>query len=167
MTYRTTFIASILALGAAGAALAQAPQPRPVGVARAVAAAEAALGARAFEAELDRERGGLVYEIDLVKDGRPVKAEVDATTGEVTRSKGPARVRLPFGDDDLKAAMVAPRTLSQTIAMVEEATKGRVTDIDLERERGRHYYKVELAGAQDRDVLVDLQTGAITPVIDD
>ena len=65
------------------------------------------------------------------------------------------------------AAQTAPRTLSETIAMVEDATKGKVAEIGLERRGGRHYYEVELVGAQDRDVLVDVRTGAITPLIGD
>jgi uncharacterized membrane protein YkoI len=74
---------------------------------------------------------------------------------------------MPWTDSDLKVAQTAPRPLGEAIAMIETSTKGRVTDISLERRKQRHYYEVELAGAQDREVRVDLQTGAITPVIDD
>ncbi|MCR5877707.1 PepSY domain-containing protein [Phenylobacterium sp. J367] len=165
---KTFLIAALATTGLTAAAVAQtAAAPQTIGVARAVAAAEQATGGRAFEADLDTERGVLVYEIDLVKDGRPMEATIDATSGQVIRQTQPAKLRLPFGQEDLKAAQTAPRTLSETIAAVEAATKGRVTDIGLEREGGRHYYEVELAGAQDREVRVDLRTGAISPVIDD
>ena len=60
----------------------------------------------------------------------------------------------------------APGSRERT-TLVEGATKGRVSDIGLEREGGRYYYEAELAGAQDREVRVDLRTGAISPVIDD
>lgn len=149
------------------AAAAQSTVPRTIGVARAVAAAEQATGGKAFEADLDTERGVLVYEIDLVKNGQTVEAAIDAATGKLVRQMRPAKLRLPFGRDDLQVAQTTPRSLSDTIAMVETATMGRVTDIGLEREGGRHYYEVELVGAQDREVRVDLRTGAITPVIDD
>lgn len=148
------------AQGSAGSLAATVP------LAQAVATAEQAVGGRAFDAELDRERGVLVYEIDLVKDGRAVEVHIDAATGRVVRQQRPAGVRLPFTGEHLKAAQGAPRSLSQTIALVEGATKGRVTDIGLERDRGRYYYEAELAGAQDREVRVDLRTGAITPKID-
>ena len=160
-------LAGLTAPAHAQASAPQAPAPQVVGVAKAVAVAERALGARAFDAELDTERGALVYEIDLVKDGRAMEAEVDAATGRLLRHARPAGLRLPFGGEALKAAQAAPRSLSETIALVEAQTKGRVSDIGLEREAGRHYYEVELAGAQDREVRVDLRTGAITPVIDD
>lgn len=172
MNTRTLILAAAAVAALAVPALAQGPSPTPaaakaVPLAQAVAAAEQALAARAFDAELDHERGVLVYEIGLVKDGRPLEAEVDAATGKVLRHSRPAAVRLPFTGEHLKAAQAAPRTLTQTIALVESATKGRVSDIGLERAGGRYYYEAELAGAQDREVRVDLRTGAITPVIDD
>lgn len=165
-----TLAAALAALGIPALAQTGAqPQARiqAVPLAQAVAAAEQTVGGRAFDAELDHERGALVYEIDLVKDGRAVEARVDAASGKVLRHKQLAAVRLPFTGDHLKAAQSAPRTLTETIALVEGATRGRVSDIGLEREGGRYYYEAELAGAQDREVRVDLRTGAISPVIDD
>jgi len=162
-------VAAGLAFQAAAQAAAPTPAPAPqlVGVAKAVAAAEAALGARAFEAELDHEHGALVYEVNLVKDGRALSADIDATTGRLVRQSTAPPIPSPFDRGELRAAQTTPRSLSQTIAMVESSTKGRVTGIDLEQSGGRHYYEVELAGAQDRDVRVDVVTGAITPMIDD
>lgn len=169
---RTLLIST--AAAAAGAALAfqaaaqaAAPAPQLVGVARAVSAAEAALGGKAFEAELDHERGVLVYEVNLVKDGRALSADIDAVTGKLVRQSKAPPIPTPFDRGELRAAQTAPRTLSETIAMVEASTKGRVTGVDLEQSGGRAYYEVELAGAADRDVRVDLLTGAITPMIDD
>jgi len=165
---RTPLLAvAALAASLAGVAHAQTAAPRPIGVAKAVSVAETTLGARAFEAELDRERGTLVYEIKLVKDGRALEAEVDATSGALLRQSSPTAWRLPFRADDLRVVQSAPRTLTQTIAAIEAATHGTVTEIGLERRGERHYYGVELAGAPDREILVDLRTGAITPRIDD
>jgi uncharacterized membrane protein YkoI len=172
MTAKTFFLAAAVAATGAVAlpAIAQVANlaaAQTVPLAQAVAAAEQAVGGRAFDADLDHEKGVLVYEIDLVKDGRAVEAHVDAATGKVVRQQKLAAVRLPFTGEHLKAAQTAPRTLSQTIALVEGSTKGKVTDIGLERDGGRYYYEAELAGAQHREVRVDLRTGALTPVIDD
>ena len=161
----------LLATAAAAAALAATAQAQTaaapvVPLKQAVATAERAVGGKAFDAELDTERGRLVYEISLVKDGRAVEAQVDPVTGKFLRMSRQAPP-LPWDSASLKAAQTAPKSLAQTISMVETSTKGRVTDISLERRKQRHYYEVELAGAQDREVRVDLQTGAITPVIDD
>jgi len=152
--------------GLASPASAQAPGAPSVTLVQAVAAAEQAVGAKAFEAELDTHRGRLVYEVNLVKDGRAMEAEIDATTGQLVR-QSKASLQMPWDASQLRAAQLAPKPLAQTIAMIEQSTKGRVTEIGLERRNQRHYYEVELAGAQDRDVLVDIQTGAITPLLDD
>jgi uncharacterized membrane protein YkoI len=173
MNLRPIVIAAALAAGVAAPAVAQAPaapataRQHIVPLSQAVATAEQALGARAFDVELDRDKGVLVYEIELVKDGREVEARVDALTGRMLPASAKPRLRLPTVSDSLRAAQSAPRTLSQVISMVERATKGKVSEIGLERSGGRHYYEVELAGAADREVRVDLLTAAISPVVDD
>ena len=167
MTIRTLFLTA-----AAGAAILAAPAMaqviRPqVSLAQAVATAESELGAKAYDAELDMHLGDLVYEIDLVKDGKPVEVHVHAVSGKLLGQTTNHLARVPLVGEHLKAAQSAPRTLTETIAMIEQATKGKVAEIGLERRGGRHYYEVELAGAQDREVLVDVRTGAIMPVLED
>lgn len=169
MTIRSIHLASAAILAVlAVPAVAQVVRPQ-VTLSQAVSTAEHTLGGKAFDVELDLDRGDLVYEIGLVKDGKPMEAHVSAVNGQLLRQATDHKARLPVVGvgEHLKAAQTAPRTLTQTIAMVEEATKGKVTDIGLERRGGRHYYEVELAGAQDREVLVDIRTGAIMPLIDD
>ena len=166
MNLRTLALAAAAAAAIALPAGAQVVRPK-VTLAQAVATAESQFNARAYDAEFDMDLGDMVYEVSLVKDGRPLEVLIDATTGRVVRQSKPFHARLPVIGEHLKAAQSAPRTLSQTIAMVEDATKGRVAEIGLERRGGRHYYEVELVGAQDRDVLVDIRTGAITPLIGD
>lgn len=173
MNIRTFAIVGVLAVAAAAPTQAQTPaapamaRQHLVPLSQAVATAEQALGARAFDAELDRQKGALVYEIELVKEGREVEARVDALTGRMLPPSQKPRLRLPTVSDSLRAVQSAPRSLSQVISMVERATKGKVSEIGLERSDGRHYYEIELAGAADREVRVDLLTAAISPVIDD
>jgi uncharacterized membrane protein YkoI len=166
MNIRTILLAAAAAATVAAPAVAQVVRPK-VTLAQAVATAEAEFGARAYDAEFDMDLGDMVYEIGLVKNGKPMEVKVDAVSGKVVRQSRPIKARLPIVGEHLKAAQTAPRTLTQTIAMVEDATKGKVAEIGLERRGGRHYYEVELVGAQDRDVLVDVRTGAITPLIGD
>lgn len=166
MTLRTLFLTAAAVTVVAAPAGAQVTRPK-ITLAEAVASAESQFQARAYDAEFDMDLGDMVYEVSLVKNGKPMEVLIDATTGKVVRQSKPIRARLPIVGEHLKAAQTAPRTLTQTIAMVEEATKGRVAEIGLERRGGRHYYEVELVGAQDRDVLVDVRTGAITPLIGD
>jgi len=166
MNIRTLFLAAAAATVVSAPAVAQVTRPK-ITLAQAVAAAESQFQARAYDAEFDMDLGDMVYEVSLVKDGKPIEALIDANTGKVVRHSKPIKARLPIVGEHLKAAQTAPRTLTQTIAMVEEATRGKVAEIGLERRGGRHYYEVELVGAQDRDVLVDVRTGAITPLIGD
>lgn len=166
MTFRTIFMTAAALAALSAPAAAQVVRPK-VSLAQAVATAERELGARAYDAEFDMDLGDMVYEVELVKNGKPIHAKVDASTGRIVRQSAPIKARLPVIGEHLKAAQTAPRTLSETIAMVEDATKGTVAEIGLERRGGRHYYEVELVGAQDRDVLVDVRTGAITPLIGD
>ncbi len=166
MSIRTILLAAAAAAAVTAPAVAQVVRPK-VTLAQAVATAERDLGARAYDAEFDMDLGDMVYEIGLVKNGKPMEVRVDALTGQIVHQAKPLRARLPIVGEHLKAAQTAPRTLTQTIAMVEDATKGKVAEIGLERRGGRHYYEIELVGAQDRDVLVDIRTGAITPLIGD
>lgn len=166
MNIRTILLAAAAAATIAAPAVAQVVRPK-ITLAQAVATAEAEFGARAYDAEFDMDLGDMVYEIGLVKNGKPLEVKVDAVSGKVVRQTKPMKARLPIVGEHLKAAQTAPRTLTQTIAMVEDATKGKVSEIGLERRGGRHYYEVELVGAQDREVLVDVRTGAITPLIGD
>lgn len=166
MTFRTIFVCATAVVALSAPAAAQVLRPK-VTLAQAVATAEGQLAARAYDAEFDMDLGDMVYEVELVKNGKAIHAKVDATTGRIVRQSTPLKARIPVIGDHLKAAQTAPRTLSETIAMVEDSTKGKVAEIGLERRGGRHYYEVELVGAQDREVLVDVRTGAITPLIGD
>ncbi|MBU1375888.1 MAG: PepSY domain-containing protein [Alphaproteobacteria bacterium] len=166
MNIRTILLAAAATATVAAPALAQVVRPK-ITLSQAVATAESEMGARAYDAEFDMDLGDMVYEVGLVKNGKPIEVRVDALTGRVVHQAKPLRARLPIVGEHLKAAQTAPRTLTQTIAIVEDATKGKVSEIGLERRGGRHYYEVELVGAQDREVLVDVRTGAITPLIGD
>lgn len=166
MTIRAILLAAAAAAAVTAPAVAQVVRPK-ITLAQAVATAEAEFGARAYDAEFDMDLGDMVYEIGLVKNGKPLDVKVDAVSGKVVRQTQPMKARLPIVGEHLRAAQTAPRTLTQTIAMVEDATKGKVSEIGLERRGGRHYYEIELVGAQDREVLVDVRTGAITPLIGD
>lgn len=57
-----------------------------------IARAETAYPGQLIEAELEEERGVMVYEIKLLTtDGRVMKLHYDARTGELLRSKGRGR----------------------------------------------------------------------------
>lgn len=155
--------AGVAALSAT-VAVAQAPGGQVIGVPRAVSVAEATVKGRALEAELDYEKGRLVYEVKAAAKGGVHEVVIDAMSGEVVAER-PRRVdsawRWLADSDQLNAVRAAPTPLSQLLTRVE-SERGRVSEVSLERERGQTFYQVELADGG-RDVLIDPRTGAMRP----
>jgi uncharacterized membrane protein YkoI len=164
MTRKTLSAAAGLAAILLPAAAAAQPGQRPqvIGVPRAVAIAEEA-GGRALEAELDYEKGRLVYEVTAASGKRRHELLIDAGSGEIV-SQRPKRVeglwRAWFDADQLNAVEAAPTPLATLLTRLENDTKVRVREVSLERDRGQTYYEVELADAG-RHVLIDPRTGAV------
>ena len=135
-----------------------------ISVGRAVEAAEQRLGAKAYDIELEFRGAAAVYDVELIRNGEKLRADVDVETGAVTER--PGRWRIEREDRErLKAVQTSERSLGQIISAVERQTRASVKDVGLDRSNGRTYYEMELAGADDREVRVDVVTGAISPVI--
>lgn len=156
--------AGVAALSAT-AAIAQAPSGQVIGVPRAVQVAEATVKGRALEAELDYEKGRLVYEVKAAAKGGVQEVVIDAMSGEIV-AQHPKRVdsawRWLAASDQLNAVKAAPTPLSQLLTKVESDRGARVSEVSLERERGQTFYEVELADGG-RQVLIDPRTGAMRP----
>ncbi|CAN5372392.1 hypothetical protein BH10PSE4_BH10PSE4_16730 [soil metagenome] len=154
------------ALAVTTLALAAPANASQISAGRAVEVAEQQLKAKAFEVELEFRGAVAVYDVELVRNGERLKADVDVQTGAVTERSG--RWRIEREDRErMKAVQTSHRSLGQIIAAVERQTHGAVKDVGLDRSRGRTYYEMELAGAGDREVRVDVLTGAISPVLQD
>jgi uncharacterized membrane protein YkoI len=165
MRIRNLGLAAAAAAGAMSLALA-AQAATPISAGRAVEAAEQRLNAKAYDIELEFRGAAAVYDVELIRNGEKLRADVDVQTGVVTERQG--RWRIERDDRDrLKAVQTSDRSLGQIIAAVERQTHGSVKDVGLDRSHGRTYYEMELAGAGDREVRVDVLTGAISPVIQD
>lgn len=148
----------------ASAATAQATGGQVIGVPRAVQVAEITVKGRVLEAELDYEKGRLVYEVKAAAKNGVHEVVVDAMTGEIVAER-PKRVdsawRWLAASDQLNAVRAAPTPLSQLLTRIE-SERGRVSEVSLERERGQTFYEVELADGG-RSVLIDPRTGAMRP----
>lgn len=143
----------------------QTPGGQVIGVPRAVQVAEATVKGRALEAELDYEKGRLVYEVKTAGKGGVQEVVIDAMSGEIV-AQHPKRIdsawRWLAESDQLNAVKAAPTPLSQLLVKVEADRGARVSEVSLERERGQTFYQVELADGG-RDVLIDPRTGAMRP----
>lgn len=143
-----------------------------ISMSKAVAEAEKSVSGRALEAELDWEKGQLVYEVEVVSGDALHKVHVDAASGEVV---GSDRERLEgmwqnwFGSDKVKAVQSAPQSLAQLIESVEKDSGDRVTDASIDKKGDRYFYEMELHNdaGQEREVMVSLADGRIMTAIDD
>lgn len=140
---------SLIALAAGMVAAPLAAAPEIIGITRAVAIAEHALGARAVDAELELAPQGAVYEIGLVRGSALHEARVDARTG---RFLGATQPRLKnawrrwFASKEMARAAKGP-PLADLLARLERQTSGKVREVEFETEDGRAWYDVEIATA--------------------
>lgn len=145
------------------ASLARSTAAEVIGIPRAVAIAEGLHQGRTVEAELDYERGRLVYEVIAASGDKMNEVLIDATSGEIVAER-PRRIegflRSWFQADRFNAVRAAPAPLSQILTKIEADNRQRVREVKLKRERGQTFYEVELADAG-RLLLVDPRTGVV------
>ncbi|QZY52395.1 PepSY domain-containing protein [Leucobacter tenebrionis] len=134
----------------------------------AVAAAQEAFDGRLISVELDRDRGELVYSVELVSDTEEYEAIVSASSGEIVHEQ-----REPLDADD---AAEAEEEVLDTSGLIspEEAMTAATGEIDgpvkswkLDRDWQGTFFEVEIAASgNDRDVLVDAVSGEVVEVDD-
>ena len=105
--------------------------------------------------EFDYERGiyGAYYEIEVKNNGVEYEFKIDASSGNVFRTKVEPKV---------KKARLLPIDQIRNIAL-RTAGGGRITDIDLERRLGYSYYEVEVRDARglEHEIKINATTGAV------
>jgi len=132
----------------------------------AIASVEAQFGGKAYEADLDREDGRWVFEVEVANTSGPqTEAYVDAATGNTTQSS--SHGTSDDGDDQNDVNVVdiyeLPITLSEAIATAESASGGRAYDAELDAVNGRWFYEVEVVlqnGAR-RELRINVYTGIV------
>jgi uncharacterized membrane protein YkoI len=137
---------------------------RPV---RAIRLAAAAVErGRVYDMELDRERGRLLWELEVASSGKAYDVELNARSAKVVRLK---RDRTPDrGMRLLEVAKVRSARAARTAAAAVERAQLRGLDLDIWR--GRVVWEAELttAGAADYDLKIHARTGkVISKRIDD
>jgi uncharacterized membrane protein YkoI len=122
------------------------------------------------EAEKNREKGRLVYEIDIKNDDYEYEFKVDAQTGEIVKNEKDERDGKKFNkaaqanSGEAKKEAVISIGEAKDIALKE--VSGKIDDIELERENGQLVYEVEIETEQHGDdddvtVYVDAVTGKV------
>jgi len=148
------FLTAMLASALTGAVAFAAEPPRPVAMTSVI---EDALsrhsGSFLAQAELDDERGGLVYEVEVAwNDGRSFDLTYDAYTGEWQREHE------DYEDDYDGAGNVS--SFASLLAAVEAQQPGELREVELDDERGRWVYevKVKSADGRSREIHIDAES---------
>ena len=163
---RILLLASLAVLPAAVLA---APS-QPVGIARAVAAAERALPGRALEAELEARDGRFVYEVEVMAEGLIQEVLIDARTGRhiATSPKRAESLWRRWFDSDWAATARLGGPLAPRLAALERQSRGRVREVGFEVEGGVPLYEIEIqAPAGKTEVHIDARTGERLTMFDD
>ena len=162
------------AITVAAPAAAQQPGHPQTSLAHAVRIAEQQTGGRARKAEIERERGIDVYEIQTVSKERSAKVLVDPASGKVLRVDTPGFVSsiasLFDRDDQRKDQATFARleassmTLAGAIDAAEKETAGRAVKAALKSQYGSMLFEVSVVKDwTTHKVLVDPATAKVVP----
>jgi uncharacterized membrane protein YkoI len=145
--FRDAAAAGLLVLGLAAAALPtclHAEQTDTVSLEEVSAAAQRVHPGVLLEVELERRQGRHIYEVEILDTaGQVWKLSFDARTGELLKE----------GREDehdharrlrRKGAIVSLETVADAVQRVRP---GELLEVELERERGRYVYEVEILDA--------------------
>ena len=115
-----------------------------------------AQGGQITKFKLDREKGRMVYEVEVMDGNVEKEFKIDAETGEVIKFKTEKKVA--------KRAKKEPKISydrAKEIAL-KQSKNGKFKEIELKHKNGVLVYDVEVAeGFMDREFLIDANTGEI------
>ncbi|WP_026676294.1 PepSY domain-containing protein [Fictibacillus gelatini] len=130
-----------------------------ISVDQAVSIASAHAKGTPVDLELDEEHGKMIYEIDLQEKTTAHEVKIDAATGKVLNVK-PKEV-----DDDLPGNARAKISIDQAAANALTKENGTVTDIELDKKRGKLVYEINIQGkSKDYEVKIDATSGSVLSV---
>jgi len=120
-------------------------------------------GGMIWDIELERQRGELIYEVEVRFNGIEYDVYINAATEEIIRFREDGRYNVNSASAMPPCLTEAEITFERAKAIaLERAGGGTVTDIELERRRGRLVYEVEVKiNRQEYDVRIDAATGEI------
>lgn len=148
------------------AALAQLPEAKLLTLLAAVEIVEQKYPGHVIEAEMDREKGRFVFEIDVVEKNTVSTVILDARTGEVISTeeswlKGKWD-KLWNSDRYNFKGPVSP--LSETLKRVQQDSTGEVRQVEFDMEDGMALYEIEISSSAGKaEIYVDVQTGERLP----
>jgi uncharacterized membrane protein YkoI len=129
-------------------------QEATVTIEQAVKAATDKVKGKVIEAELEREHGKLMWELEvLAEDNHIVEVYVDAMSGEVNT-------------EEATMAQEAKVSIEQAVKAATDKVKGKVIEAELEQEQGKLLWELEIVSDDKKmmEVHVDAASGMVTEV---
>jgi uncharacterized membrane protein YkoI len=163
-------LASVLVIGgvaiAANAEQSLAAAPKGLlTVEEAKAIAVKSVGGNVTGLELDRERSGDIYEVEVKSDGVEYDLDIDAKTGKVLRTDKDDSDDDDWDDidqDDVVAFDGKFISEKAATAIAMKKAKGTVSEIELDDEDGRVIYEIEIKdGAYEYEFDIDAISGEV------
>ena len=111
--------------------------------------------------ELDRERSGDIYEVEVKSGSVEYDLDIDAKTGKVLRTD---KDKDNDDDSDDKVIVTDGKFITEKAAVkiAMKQAKGTVTDIELDNEDGRVIYEIEINdGTYEYDFDIDAISGKV------
>lgn len=110
---------------------------------------------RLRKVDLDRRRGRLIYEIDILEGNIEREFKIDALTGEILRNK--------FEKDHLKINQEPKISFEEAMKIANKKAKNpEFKSIELKEKRGKLIYEIEIQdGNREKEFKIDAQTGKI------
>lgn len=107
------------------------------------------------ELSLEAEHGTLLYQAEIISNGREIDVYVDALTGEAWREHDPARQQ-----------KLVKITEAQARAIALNQVKGTVSKVELDEDDGQYIYEIELRTDKHGEVDIEISatTGAVLDV---
>ncbi|MFJ7934141.1 PepSY domain-containing protein [Sporosarcina sp. NPDC096371] len=152
-------IGGVAMVANAGQGLAATPKGL-LSMEEAKAIAVKSVGGKVTEIELDREKSGDVYEVEVHSKGIEYDLDIDAQTGKILRTEQ------EHMDDDDRDDHVVPNgkyiTKDAAIKIAMKQAKGIVSKAKLDNDDGRVVYEIEIeAGAYEYDFDIDAISGEV------
>jgi len=158
-------VGGVAMAGNTGESLTVAPKGS-LSVAEVEAIAVKSVGGKVTGIELDRERSGNIYEVEVKSGGVEYDLDIDAKTGKVLRTDIDDYDNDDFDDDNYDDKVIGSDdkfiTEKAAIEIAMKQAKGTVTEIDMDEDDNRVIYEIEIRdGKYDYDFDIDAISGEV------
>lgn len=129
-----------------------------IGIEKAIQIAKKAVPGTVIEAEIDKEDGRIMYEVEIINNSKKTEFDIDAYTGKIIDQK----------TKTTNKSISATKTvidIEQAIAIALSEFPGTVIEVELDKENNYLVYEIEIKGdRKEADFDIDAYTGEIMSI---